>query len=137
MSKILVLDSYALLAYLQDEAGANEVEDIFVKAQKGNLNVLMSVVNWGEVYYNTCRTKGPEIAAKTIRAIDQLPINIIDADRMVTFTAAQFKAEHSIAYADCFAAALAKINDCEVITGDAEFTQLQGKIKIKWIDKNP
>jgi predicted nucleic acid-binding protein len=35
--------------------------------------------------------------------------------------AARVKAKHKISYADCFAAALAKIRKGEVITGDREF----------------
>jgi ribonuclease VapC len=47
--------------------------------------------------------------------------------------AARFKAAHKISYADCFAAALAKLHKGEVITGDKEFKVLEDEVKILWI----
>ncbi len=47
--------------------------------------------------------------------------------------AARFKAAHKISYADCFAAALAKLHKGEVITGDKEFKTVEGEIKIAWL----
>ena len=47
--------------------------------------------------------------------------------------AARFKAHHRISYADCFAAALAKVSNGEVVTGDKEFKAVEGKIKISWL----
>jgi predicted nucleic acid-binding protein len=38
-----------------------------------------------------------------------------------------------MSYADCFAAALAKLRKAELVTGDEEFKQVEGEIKIRWI----
>jgi ribonuclease VapC len=57
----------------------------------------------------------------------------MDADWELTRGAAKIKAKGKIAYADCFAAALAKKQNAELITGDPEFEQLSGQIKIRWL----
>lgn len=47
--------------------------------------------------------------------------------------AAIYKATKKMSYADCFAAALAKIRKIELVTGDPEFKELQNEIKIFWL----
>lgn len=36
-------------------------------------------------------------------------------------------------YADCFAAALAKLRNAERVTGDRDFKQIEAEIKIGWL----
>ena len=38
-----------------------------------------------------------------------------------------------MSYADCFAAALAKLRKAELVTGDKEFKQVEGEVKVLWI----
>ena len=63
-----------------------------------------------------------------------MAIEIVETDWTLTRQAAVFKANGNIAYADCFAAALAKNNKAELITGDKEFRILVGEIKISWME---
>jgi ribonuclease VapC len=62
-----------------------------------------------------------------------LKIAFTDADWELTQLAAQFKAKGRIAYADCFAAAVAKKFKAELVTGDPEFKQVEGEVKILWV----
>ena len=59
--KNLVLDSYALLSYFEDEPGADKVQRLLEQAAKGKVSLLMSIVNWGEVYYSLCRSRSISI----------------------------------------------------------------------------
>src|SRR5882762_4649132 len=102
-----VLDSWALIAFFEDEPAAERVERLLVKAEAGTHNLLLCVVNWGEIYYNTMRT--------------------------VSQQAAIYKATRRLSYADAFAAALAKIRNAELVTGDHEFRQIEDEIKIDWL----
>ena len=52
-----VLDSFAMIAYFEDEPGADKVAQILTKIQEGGARGYMSVINWGEIYYNTMRGK--------------------------------------------------------------------------------
>lgn len=93
----------------------------------------MSVINLGEVYYITLRERGSEKAEEILLLIKQLPIKIINVDFDITVSAAKLKAKHLIAYADCFAAALAKSKGISLVTGDPEFKRLGDEIKIIWL----
>ena len=128
-----VLDSYALMAFLEDEPGADIVRGLLLKAEEGNPKLLMSVVNLGEVWYSIARSNSPKTADQYIHEINGMAIEIVDADWQLTHQAAAFKANGNIAYGDCFAAALAKLNKAELITGDKEFKALQDEIKISWV----
>src|SRR6266542_431317 len=100
-----VLDSWALIAFFEDEPAAEEVEKLFHQAADEKHKLLMSVVNWGEVYYSTMRTISQEAAEKTAQEIASLPIDIIGVseDLILVKQAALFKATHKMSYADCFA----------------------------------
>jgi len=128
-----VLDSYAVMAFLEDEPGADLVRGLILKAEEGSVKLLMSVVNLGEVWYSIARTTSPETADQYAREIQGMAVEIVDADWQLTRQAAAFKAGGNIAYGDCFAAALAKNRKAELITGDNEFKAVEGEIKISWI----
>lgn len=133
MSRLKVLDSYALLAFFQDEPGAEKVEQLLLEADEKNKNLLLCIVNWGEVYYNIMRRQGEPIAELKATEIARMPIELIPANDTLTLLAAKFKATYSISYADCFAAALAKLKKAELVTGDKEFQKLIKEIDILWI----
>lgn len=128
-----VLDSYALMAFFEDEPGADMVRSLIFKAEEGSVSLLMSVVNLGEVWYSIARSNSPEVADQYVDEINGMAIEIVEADWALTHLAAAFKANGNIAYADCFAAALAKNHKAELVTGDKEFKVLDGEIKISWI----
>jgi len=128
-----ILDSYALLAYLEEESGYSTVESLFVNAIEKNTKLLITTVNWGEVFYKVLRMDGKERALDVEKMIDTFPIKIVDIDRRIAREAANFKAWKRMSYADCFAAALTKINSGELITGDKEFKEVEKEIKIIWI----
>jgi uncharacterized protein with PIN domain len=128
-----VLDSYALMAFFEDEPGADLVRGLLIKAEETDLKLLMSVVNLGEVWNSIARTTSAETADEYIRNIQGMSIDIVDADWGLTRQAAVFKANGKIAYGDCFAAALAKNRRAELITGDPEFKILESEIEIFWI----
>lgn len=128
-----VLDSYALMAFFEDEPGADLVRDLILKAEENKVNLLIGVVNLGEVWYSIARTNSPEVADQYIGEINGMAIEIIDADWVLTRQAALFKSSGNISYADCFAAALAKNKKADLVTGDKEFKPLEGEIRILWI----
>ena len=132
---IKVLDSWALIAFFEDEPAAETVEKLLSQAAAEKHKLVLSVVNWGEIYYNTMREVSPAAAEQQARAIATLPIDIVGVgdDLALARQAAIFKATHKMSYADCFAAALAKIKNAELITGDQEFKALEDELKITWL----
>ena len=133
MSGVFVLDSFALLAYFEDEAGAERVQHILAQTGKGRASLAMSLINWGEVLYALQRSRGETGRNAAVSVIDQLPVSLIAPDRAQTMAAAGLKAQHPIAYADCFAAALAIARKARLVTGDPEFRRLEKDIPIEWL----
>ena len=132
---VRVLDSYSLLAYIEGEAGAEQMIEIFRVARDSGRSLFLSVVNWGEVYYITMREAGHERADEVAHLISTLPIQIIPADLDLTRQAAEMKSKHRMSYANCFAAALAKSRKAELVTGDRDFRRVEGEVKILWLEK--
>jgi predicted nucleic acid-binding protein len=132
--KRYVLDSYAMIAYFEDEPGADRVAQILRQLIQGKAKGYMSVVNWGEVYYNTMREEGVAEAEKVILQLDKFPIQIIEVNRDFAYEAAKLKGKYRIAYADCFAVALSVKLNASLVTGDSEFKKLKERISIQWID---
>ena len=100
-----VLDSYALMAFFEDEPGADLVRGLIHKSVESDTSLLMSIVNLGEVWYSIARNNSPEIADQYIHEIKGMGIEIVDVDWNLTRQAAVFKSGGNISYADCFAAA--------------------------------
>jgi predicted nucleic acid-binding protein len=129
-----VLDSYAMIAYFEDEAGADRVARILRQLIQGKAKGYMSVVNWGEVYYNTMREEGVDEAEKVILQLDKFPIQIVEVNRDFAYEAAKLKGKYRIAYADCFAVALSVKLNATLVTGDPEFKKVKERISFQWIN---
>ncbi len=132
--KRYVLDSYAMIAYFEDEPGADRVAQVLRQLIQGKAKGYMSVVNWGEVYYNTMREEGIAEAEKVILQLDKFPIQIVEVNRNFAYEAAKLKGKYRIAYADCFAVALSVKLNASLVTGDPEFRKLKERISIRWIN---
>ena len=130
---VYILDSFALLAYLQGEAGMARVQQSLEESQKNRSRVAMCIINLGEVLYITEREQG---LVKALSAIQQLPIEILPADDQTVFAAAHIKANHVLSYADAFAVACAKRLNGTVFTGDKEFAAVESLISIEWLPQN-
>jgi ribonuclease VapC len=111
----VVLDSWAVLRYLEDASPAAEaVSDLLDQETP-----LMSWINLGEVHYVLRRLHGEDAAAETVRDLR----DVIDArlpDERLVGDAARIKADHPMAFADAFAAALTAAFDATLWTGDPE-----------------
>jgi ribonuclease VapC len=130
-----ILDSFAVLAWFQNEKGAGKVNGFIKQAQLKSAKLLMSVVNLGEVYYITYRERGMVLAEHTLSIIENLPIEIITVNKDLALKAAGIKSIYAVAYADAFSAALGIITESAVITGDPEFKLLVNLVKIEWLER--
>ena len=131
-----VFDSYALIGFLENEPFSDRIQHVLTQAKNRDALLYMHAIHIGEVYYITLREQGKSLAELAYARIKALPIKMIDRiDEELLLTAAGLKAKYPISYADSFAAALAMIKKCPLLTGDPEFTSLekQGKISIEWL----
>jgi len=131
-----VLDSYALIGFLENEKFASRVERLLKQARKGKTLVYLHALHLGEVHYITLREQSQNMADLAYARIRSFPIRYIDIiDDELLRKAAWFKANYPISYADASAAALAIIHNSSLLTGDPEFKKLEKKesISIEWL----
>ncbi len=97
--------------------------------------LLMSVMNWGEVFYISWQRHGEEAARRTIAALSRLPIQTMAVEIAQASKAAEIKALHKIPYVDCLAASLAEIQHATLVTSDLDFQKLGRRIPILWLPR--
>ncbi len=95
-ANLRVLDAFSLIAYLEGEDGSEKMIEIFRAARDAGRDLLLCVVNWGEVYYITLREAGRERADEAAQIIATLPIQVVPVDQELTKLAAEFKAGHKM-----------------------------------------
>jgi predicted nucleic acid-binding protein len=137
-SSAYVLDSFALLAFLEGEAGMPRVSDLLAGAKAGMHTAYLSLINLGEVLYITEREKGLYLAQRALAAIDQLPLQVVPTSRATVMAAAHVKARYPISYADAFAVVTAQDHHGVLVTGDPEFRSVAGDnlVAVEWLPRH-
>jgi predicted nucleic acid-binding protein len=130
--KRIVLDASAVMTFSANRPGAEKVEQLIQLALDGKRELLMCVVNWGEVYYSVWRDQGPGFARHILAQMAQLPILLVPADVDLACHAAEFKANFNLPYVDGFAAALAADRKASLATSDKDFARVERHVRILW-----
>ena len=133
MTGTYVLDANAVLDLIEAGPGARKVERLLQSALQQRSSVLISVLNWGEVFYLLWQRRGEETARRTIANLSRLPLRIIPVDLSQALKASEIKAVHKIPYVDCVAAALAVLQEATLVTSDRDFEKLGRQFPILWI----
>src|SRR6476661_413775 len=120
-----VLDANALIGFFEGRPGVSEkVQRLLGDALRQDSPLLMSAVNWGEVFYMEWRYRGEGMAREAERTLQQMPIAVIPADRERATRAGTLKQRHGLGYADAFAAELAMERGAWLVTADPEFSRV-------------
>ncbi len=130
--KRVVLDASAIMTFSANRPGAEKVEQLIQLALDGKRELLMCVVNWGEVYYSVWRDRGPGFARHILAQMAQLPIHLIPADVDLARDAAELKANFNLPYVNGFAAALAVTRKASLATSDKDFASVEKKLDLLW-----
>jgi predicted nucleic acid-binding protein len=131
-----VLDSFAMLAFLQGEAGIARVKAILQSAGRGECSVYLSWINLGETLYITEREQGFWRALQALARAQALPIQMVEASPQAVLDAAHIKARYPLSYADAFAVAAALSEKAIILTGDPEFRALEGLAEVEWLPRS-
>lgn len=132
---VYVLDSFALLAYLQSEPAGERVRDRLRQSSAGICRILLSLISLGEVAYIVERRYGLRKTQEILGLIQQEPLEIIEVDRTLVLKSAHIKAHYPLAYADAFVVAVAQKYAGIVITGDPEFQAVENLVPIEWLNR--
>ncbi|MCE5314334.1 MAG: type II toxin-antitoxin system VapC family toxin [Armatimonadota bacterium] len=125
-----VLDSYAILAFLQKEPGYGRVEALLKGAISGEGKVYVSTINLAEVHYHVLRC-GRD-ASRILAALEALPLKVVSADEYMS-QAVEIKAKYGLSFGNCFAAALAQELQTPLITGHRDFRKMGNAVNIEWL----
>ncbi|HAY22456.1 MAG TPA: VapC toxin family PIN domain ribonuclease [Desulfobacterales bacterium] len=130
-----VLDSYAILALVEDEPGAQAVAAIILNEKA---EPYLSIINLGEAYYIVLRRQGEDAAAELGHAVRQEDrLVIAEATWPRVKAAAGIKAGGGLAYADAFGLGLAQELGACLVTGDPELRVAAAKVNVEllWIGR--
>jgi predicted nucleic acid-binding protein len=111
---------------------SDRVERLLTEAEGGQVRLLMSAINAGEVYYFLRKHHSETLAESWREASRTLPVTIEVPTSDDIWSAATLKSQFPISYADAFAAALAQKYNCPLVTGDPEFRSVD-QLEIDWI----
>jgi predicted nucleic acid-binding protein len=128
-----VLDANALLTLIENKPATAKVSALMKEALRGHCRILMSSVNYGEVYGLILRRHGMNQAIDTMTAIGPLPIQLQESSTQRCFRAAEIKTTYKLYYADAFAAALAVEHKATLVTADSDFRKLGHGFPILWL----
>jgi len=120
-----VLDANALIGLFEDREGtAGKVEHLLEQALRQDLPLLISAVNWGEVFYIAWRRHGEAKAWEADATLQEMPVTVISVDRERASRAGALKQKYGLGYADACAAELAIERGAWLVTPDPEFSKL-------------
>ena len=131
--KRILFDAHPILKWVQKERGYQKVKSLLIDCRNQSALGYINQINLGEVYYKTIRAVGLQEAKNFLENFFRLPITTVLPDSELIWKASEIKAEHSISYADCFAAATALRYDAAILTGDPEFKKIESLVSIEWL----
>lgn len=133
MKRRILLDSYALLAYLKKEDNYMKVMELLNSAPN-ECSIIMNEINVGECYYILARERGIKQADYFIETVfPNLPIDIISNSFNEIIDASRIKANHPISYADCFVVSTGIREKATILTGDPDFKRFADIVDIEWV----
>jgi len=89
--------------------------------------------NLGEIIYTTQREFGDQKKVEVLAHMERLNFRVLPVPNQLIFQAAEYKAQFSISYANCFALASAAEHKAPIVTGDPDFRKVEGVAEIFWI----
>ena len=128
-----LLDSYAILALLNDEPGAQVVADLLRTAARDKDLLLVNEINVGEVYYIVAKHRSLNEAERVLLYLETLPLEIVSNGYGEVIDVARVKARFPLSYADAFVVATAIRFGVPVVTGDPEFVAVEDTVDIVWL----
>jgi ribonuclease VapC len=128
-----LLDSYAILAFLNDEEGAEPVARLLQEAAQDGTRLLVNEINVGEVYYIVAKHRSEDAAEQVLLHLDRLPLELVSNDFDAVMEAARMKARFPLSYADAFALATAVRFRARLVTGDPEFEAAEDVVDVEWL----
>ena len=135
-----VLDASAILRFTDKEAGFDRVRDLFIQAAQGDVDLLLSAVNWGEIVGALYKRAGGLSASALTNVgslaanLAALPVTVVAANKDLAEGAAIFKYNFKVPFVDAVAGSLALRENATLVTADYDFKSVpSGTLKIEFL----
>lgn len=125
---MVVLDSWALLAYLKNERAAGRIEEAWLSQ-----GAAISSINLGEALYMRIRERGERAAAADVEKIRKRS-RVVGPDWTLIRSAARIEAGGRLSYADAFCVATAQRLEAPLWTGDPEIIEVADRVRCEVVD---
>jgi predicted nucleic acid-binding protein len=127
---IYVLDTSAWFTLIEDESGADRVQELLEQARAGEIVVLVSFMSYMEVYYITLQERNESEAQARLDLMAALPGLRVDSSAALGLLAGELKAKHRLSVADAWIAALARERNATLVHKDPEFEQVEATLQM-------
>jgi predicted nucleic acid-binding protein len=134
IKKTYIIDSGAIIAFLFEEGGSDEINQILQEIIEKKASGIIPAINYGEILYvmGKALTSSELICLKNdLKDSFNLKIILPGVDDFEI--AADYKLEGGISYADCFLLVEAEKRKGLIVTKDKEFKKFEKRFNILWI----
>jgi len=128
-----IFDSHALLKLFQKEKGFEKVVRLLEEIRRTGAIKYVNAINLGEIIYSTKREFGDQKKLEVLASIERLNFTVLPVSNPLIFQAAEYRAEYSISFSDCYALASAIEYKATLVTGDPEFKKVEHLVEIVWL----
>jgi predicted nucleic acid-binding protein len=129
-----VLDSSAVLRYLDDEPGANRVAEVIKSHLAGSCEAAISALHWGEVAGITCKKRGSQAMEAVLEGLRAFGIRVVDVDGSRAVRAALIRVKGKVPYVDAFGVELtAEAKNRVFITADFDLKAASRDVNIEFL----
>ena len=128
-----ILDAGSMLAYLNNENGAETIGEILERGGRKEAKVFITAMDLAEIFHIVLKKEGRDKALKTILLIKNLPVECIGLDESLLMLAGEIRVQFPLSLGDALVAAVAKTRKAKVITGDRDFRGMEKEIECVWI----
>jgi len=124
-----ILDTSALLTYIEDEEGSEYVEDLLIRGEKGDVAIYLAFISLTEVFYITAKERDVSEAFKRVKLIQSLAVRVEESNENLNVRAGSLKAKNRISVADAYIAALCQEYNGTLVHKDPEFEKISPRVK--------
>jgi predicted nucleic acid-binding protein len=130
VAELYVLDTSAILAFTDQEEGAEEVERLLDAAHARQCRLEACAISLMELYYLTLREAGENEAARLVALVKAWPLTWIYPHEKMMLQAGRFKAYYHLSVADALIAAVAKLRQATLVHKDPELEALAPEVAL-------
>ena len=117
------MDTKALIAFFNNEHGAENVEKILSDVDENKAEGFVSAITLTEIYYLYARERGEDFAKRKIEQIKLSNLMMVEISEEIAIKAGEYKIT-AIPIADALIAASAYFVGAKVVTDDEHFEKM-------------